>query len=369
MRALFGLTPKELKPIVESLSMKGFAAEQLARWMYARRAQSFGEMTDLPLAARRRLSEEYSLDFGLPAKRSASADGTVKYLFRAGDSKRAAEPSEPSAARPPRFVEAPPRFVEAAYIPTDDRKTLCVSTQAGCRMGCLFCMTGKQGLQGHLSASEILSQVRGIPESAALTNVVYMGMGEPLDNLENVLRSLEILTSDWGFGFSSQRVTLSSVGLLPALEEFFRRSKVRFALSLHSPFEEERRSLMPVQNVHALSQVLAFLKEAQRTDARRITIEYILFEGVNDSPRHRRELVRILRGLKTRVNLIHYHAIPGSPLRGSSDRVLAEFQEALVSNGISASVRRSRGEDIQAACGLLSTKEYLKPMEAEPADF
>jgi 23S rRNA (adenine2503-C2)-methyltransferase len=184
-----------------------------------------------------------------------------------------------------------------------------------------------------------------------------------------VLKSLEILTSDWGFGFSSQRVTLSSVGLLPALETFFQRSRVRFALSLHSPFEEERRSLMPVQNVHALSQVLDFLKEAQKTDARRISIEYILFEGVNDSPRHRRELVRILEGLKTRVNLIHYHSIPDSPLRGSPPKVMQEFQEALVAKGIPASIRRSRGEDIQAACGLLSTKELQKAQREENQDY
>jgi 23S rRNA (adenine2503-C2)-methyltransferase len=196
-----------------------------------------------------------------------------------------------------------------------------------------------------------------------------MGMGEPLDNLESVLKSLEILTSDWGFGFSSQRVTLSSVGILPALEEFFRRSKARFALSLHSPFEEERRSLMPVQNVHGMIEVLDFLRRAQASDARRISVEYILFEGLNDGPRHRRELARVLQGLKVRVNLIHFHPIPGSPLRGSSDKVVAEFQASLVEKGIPASVRRSRGEDIQAACGLLSTKEYLEASGPEQRDF
>jgi 23S rRNA (adenine2503-C2)-methyltransferase len=301
------------------------------------------------MAARERLEEGYSLGSRVPVKETSSSDGTKKYLFQAEGEI--------------------PRFVEAAFIPEPDRRTLCVSTQVGCRMGCLFCMTGRQGLQGHLSAGGILAQVRGIPESESLTNVVYMGMGEPLDNLENVLKSLEILTADWGFGFSNQRVTLSSVGLLPALEEFFRRSKVRFALSLHSPFEEERRSLMPVQNAHALTDVLDFLKKAQAGDARRITVEYILFEGVNDSPRHRRELARILQGLKARVNLIHFHPIPGSPLRGSSDKTMEEFREALVEKGLLASVRRSRGEDIQAACGLLSTKELLKARGAEALDY
>ena len=357
MQELFGLTAQDLVPVAQSLSLKPFAAKQLAQWIYARRVASFDEMTDLPKEARERLKEGFSLRSGAPVRRTQSADGTVKYLFQA------------SGSYLPNRDAASPRFVEAAYIPEPDRRTLCVSTQVGCRMGCLFCMTGKQGLQGHLSPGGILAQVRGIPESEGLTNIVYMGMGEPLDNLENVLKSLEILTADWGFGFSNQRVTLSSVGLLPALEEFFRKSRVRFALSLHSPFEDERRSLMPVQNVHALSQVLDFLRRVQARDARRISIEYICFEGVNDSPRHRRELVRILQGLKTRVNLIHYHAIPGSPLRGSSEKVMEEFQGALVEKGIPASVRRSRGEDIQAACGLLSTKELLKAQRAETLDY
>jgi 23S rRNA (adenine2503-C2)-methyltransferase len=314
-------------------------------------------MSDLPKAARERLKSEFSLGLKFPIKESLSADGTKKYLFQT------------DASTLPGLKAALPRFIEVAYMPDADRRTLCVSTQVGCKMGCLFCMTGKQGLQGNLSPGGILTQVRGIPEGESLTNIVYMGMGEPLDNLENVLKSLEILTADWGFGFSSQRVTLSSVGLLPALETFFQKSRVRFALSLHSPFEEERRSLMPVQNVHALSQVLDFLRKAQASDARRISIEYILFEGVNDTPRHRRELVRILAGLKTRVNLIHYHSIPDSPLRGSSAQVMLEFQEALVEKGIPASIRRSRGEDIQAACGLLSTKELLKAQAPDTGDY
>jgi 23S rRNA (adenine2503-C2)-methyltransferase len=332
---------------------------QLARWIYSRRAPSFMQMSDLPLRSRKALEEDYSLGHPTPVKESISADGTKKYLFLADP------PPFPGRAA----GAGPPRFVEAAYIPEADRRTLCVSTQVGCKMGCLFCMTGRQGLQGNLGAGGILAQVRGIPESERLTNVVYMGMGEPLDNLENVLKSLEILTSDWGYGFSNQRVTLSSVGLLPALEEFFARSRVRFALSLHSPFEEERRSLMPVQNVHALSAVLAFLKDVQARDARRISIEYILLEGVNDTPRHRRELVRILAGLKARVNLIHFHPIPDSPLRGSPAQVVEEFKAALVEEGIPASVRRSRGEDIQAACGLLSTKELLKAQAEEGRDY
>ena len=241
MQDLFGLSARDLLPVAESLSLRPFAAKQIARWIYARRAVSFDEMTDLPKAARERLEGGFlHRTPGSPSRRASPPTGRRS----TSSGPRAASPA---MARP--SLQASPRFVEAAYIPEPDRRTLCVSTQVGCKMGCLFCMTGKQGFQSHLSAGGILAQVRGIPESESLTNVVYMGMGEPLDNLESVLKSLEILTADWGFGFSNQRVTLSSVGLMPALEEFFRRSKVRFALSLHSPFEEERRSLMPVQNV------------------------------------------------------------------------------------------------------------------------
>jgi 23S rRNA (adenine2503-C2)-methyltransferase len=207
-----------------------------------------------------------------------------------------------------------------------------------------------------------LNQIRSLPEGPGLTNVVYMGMGEPLDNLENTLKSLEILTSDWGLGFGNQRVTVSSVGLLPALETFFRRSRVRFALSLHNPFEDERRQILPVQNVHSLVDVIAFLKEAQKTDGRRLSIEYIAFSGVNDTPRHVKELVRLLHGLKIRVNLIRFHPIPGTPLTGSDEKTLVQMRDALTERGIPATIRRSRGQDIYAACGLLSTKALLQPM-------
>jgi 23S rRNA (adenine2503-C2)-methyltransferase len=299
-------------------------------------------MTDLSLAVRSRLEESFQFGLTAPSKVDSSIDGTKKYLF-------------PAAGK----------FIEAAFIPDVDRQTLCLSSQVGCKMGCLFCMTAKQGFQSHLSVNEIVNQVRSLPEGPGLTNVVYMGMGEPLDNLENTLKSLEILTSDWGLGFGVQRVTVSSIGLMPALETFFERTKVRFALSLHNPFEEERRQLLPVQNVHALSDILSFLKTIQKTDARRLSIEYIAFAGVNDTPRHVRELVRILHGLKIRVNLIRFHPIPGTPLVGSDEPTLVRMRDALAEKGIPATIRRSRGQDIYAACGLLSTKALLKPSSVE----
>jgi 23S rRNA (adenine2503-C2)-methyltransferase len=337
--ALFGKTLEELRTIAAGLGQKPYVGAQLAKGLYQRRVASFDEMTDLSLALRRRLEDEFTVGLTAPSKVDASVDGTKKYLF-------------PAAGK----------FVEAAFIPDAERSTLCLSSQVGCKMGCLFCMTGKQGFQAHLSVNEILNQVRSLPEGPQLTNVVYMGMGEPLDNLENTLNSLEILTADWGLGFGVQRVTVSSIGLLPALETFFSRSRVRFALSLHNPFEDERRQLLPVQNVHALSDVLAFLRTAQKTDARRLSIEYIAFAGVNDTPRHVKELVRILHGIKIRVNLIRFHPIPGTPLAGSNEAALVAMRDSLNEKGIPTTIRRSRGQDIYAACGLLSTKALLKPV-------
>ena len=338
-RPLFGMTLDELKVLAVELGYKPFVGTQLAHHLYQRKAANFDAMTDLPQALRQRLSDEFSLGLSPPSRVDASVDGTKKYLF-------------PAAGR----------FVEAAYIPDDDRETLCLSTQVGCKMGCLFCMTGKQGFQAQLSSNEILNQIRSLPEGASLTNVVYMGMGEPLDNLENTLKSLEILTSDWGLGYGNQRVTVSSVGLLPALETLFARTRVRFALSLHNPFEDERRQILPVQNVHSLTDIISFLKLIQKTDGRRLSIEYIAFAGVNDTPRHVKELVRLLHGLKIRVNLIRFHPIPGTPLVGSSEAALVRMRDALTEKGIPATIRRSRGQDIYAACGLLSTKALLRPV-------
>ncbi len=335
---LFGKTLEELRRLAEDLGQKPFVGLQIAKNLYRRQVGAFDEMTDLSKAFRERLTQEFTLGLTAPSRVDASVDGTKKYLF-------------PAAGR----------FVEAAYIPDDDRKTLCLSSQVGCKMGCLFCMTGKQGFQANLSVNEILNQIRSLPEGAELTNVVYMGMGEPLDNLENTLKSLEILTAEWGLGLGVQKITVSSIGLLPALETFFARTKVRFALSLHNPFEEERRQILPIQNVHALSDILAFLKTIQKTDARRLSIEYIAFAGVNDTPRHVKELVRILHGLKVRINLIRFHPIPGTPLQGSDDKALTRMRDALTEKGVPATIRRSRGQDIYAACGLLSTKALLQP--------
>lgn len=280
------------------------------------------------------LSAKYTVGLTKPERVSESADGTKKYLFPVANT----------------------RYVEAAYIPDDDRATLCVSSQSGCKMGCLFCMTAKQGFQGNLTAGEILNQLRSIPEFINVTNIVYMGMGEPLDNLDNVLKSLEILTSKWGMGWSTKRITVSTIGLIPAMKQFLEKTNCHLAISLHTPFDDERRMLMPIQNVYPISDVIAELKNYRFTDHRRVSFEYIMFDGLNDTPRHVKELVRLLNGLTCRINLIRFHPIPDSPLRTSPDERIIQFRDSLTAKGIFTTIRASRGQDIQAACGLLSTK-------------
>jgi len=334
MVPLYGKTLDELKSIVTAEGLPSFTASQIADWLYHHHAESIDEMTNLSKKAREMLSAKYTVGLSKPERVSKSADGTKKYLFPVANN----------------------RFVEAAYIPDDDRATLCVSSQSGCKMGCLFCMTAKQGFQGNLSAGEILNQLRSIPEFKNVTNIVYMGMGEPLDNLENVLKSLEILTSKWGMGWSTKRITVSTIGLIPAMKQFLEKSNCHLAISLHTPFDDERRMLMPIQNVYPIADVVDELKKYRFSDHHRVSFEYIMFDGLNDTPRHVKELVKLLNGINCRINLIRFHPIPDSPLRTSPDERIIQFRDSLTAKGIFTTIRASRGQDIQAACGLLSTK-------------
>jgi 23S rRNA (adenine2503-C2)-methyltransferase len=336
--ALFGKTLKGLRTVAAQAGLPPFTASQLADWLYKKNADSFEGMSNLSRSARAYLKERFSLDASPVLRMSESRDGTKKYLFRAGEN----------------------GFVEAVFIPEDHRNTLCLSVQIGCKMGCLFCMTGKQGFQGNLSAGEILNQYRSLPERDSLTNIVYMGMGEPLDNLENVLDSLEILCSPYGYTMSPSRVTVSTVGIMPELIALLERSRCHIALSLHSPFEEERRRLVPVEKRYPVKEILNVLRRQSWPIQRRISFEYILFHKVNDTPRHARELVRLLHGIRCRVNLIAFHPIPGVSLEPSSWEKMEEFQENLKRSGIMTTIRKSRGQDISAACGLLSTEEFVK---------
>ena len=333
--SLYGLTLDELRNLCASHSLPRFAAGQIARWLYTQRVRDIDQMTNLSKAARAALSENYSLGLTPPLKESCSVDGTKKYLFRTLQGE----------------------YIESAYIPDGDRATLCVSSQAGCRMGCRFCATGRQGLQHSLSTTEIINQVLSIPESDRLTNLVFMGMGEPLDNIDNVLRALQIITSDWGMGWSPTRVTLSTAGVGRELDRFLQESKVHLAISLHNPFHEERREIMPIENAYPIREVCDILRRYDFTGQRRVSFEYIVMEGLNDSPAHIKELCRLLDGIKCRINLIRFHKIPDSPYFSPSDERMRAFRDTLTAKGIQTTIRASRGEDIKAACGLLSTAE------------
>jgi len=336
--SLLGMSLLELERLGTELALPSYAAGQISSWLYGRNAESIDAMTDLSRASRSALAARVDLGCKAPARVTESADGTRKYLFAA----------------------AAGRFVEAAYIPDGDRATLCLSVQIGCKMGCLFCMTGKQGFQGNLTPGEIVNQYRSLPERERVTNIVFMGMGEPMDNLANVLSSLEVLTAPWGYGLAPRRITVSTVGVLPAMEEFLSKSGCHLAVSLHSPFEEERRRLMPIQSVHPLSDVLATLRRVAVPRRRRVSFELIMFRELNDTPRHARELVRILDGIRCRVNLIPFHPVPGTPLEPSPRERIEEFQAVLNAKGITTTIRRSRGLDIAAACGLLSTRALVQ---------
>jgi 23S rRNA (adenine2503-C2)-methyltransferase len=340
---LFGKTLNELKEIVKDCNLPSFAAKQIAEWLYKKGVSEISEMTNLSLKNRELLSDRFFVGRSAFTKVQTSVDGTKKYLFQTSQGK----------------------FIESAYIPENDRATLCVSSQVGCKMGCLFCMTGKQGFQSHLTTGEILNQVQSLPEFDKLTNVVYMGMGEPFDNIEEVLKSLEILTSDYGYAWSPKRITVSSIGIIPGLKEFLTRSKCHLAISLHSPFDTERHKLMPIQHVYPIKDVLEVIKSFDFGLQRRVSFEYIMFAGVNDTPRHVNELIKILNGIRCRINLIRFHAIPDTPLEGSSDPVIEQFRDALTAKGITTTIRASRGQDIFAACGLLSTKELVKNKQVD----
>jgi 23S rRNA (adenine2503-C2)-methyltransferase len=284
------------------------------------------------------LAAGYEIGLDSPESVSESSDGTKKYLYKVLKGK----------------------FIETAYIPDTDRATICVSSQAGCKMGCIFCMTGKQGFQGNLTSNEILNQFRSLPEFGSLTNMVYMGMGEPLDNITEVLKSLEILTGEWGYGWSPTRITVSTVGLITGIKEFLEKSRCHLAVSLHSPFDEERRKLMPVQRTNSVKEILDIIRNFEINSQRRVSFEYILFKGMNDTPAHIRELARILNGIKCRINIIRFHPIPGSEFQSPDNKATISFKEALIKKGILTTIRASRGVDIQAACGLLSTLEQNK---------
>lgn len=336
---LLGMLPEELRTVTTELGMPAFTAKQIAGWIYQKRVRHIDEMTNLSLRHREALKERYTIGASEPIEAMRSTDGTIKYLYRT----------------------AKGHFVESVFIPEEDRATLCVSSQVGCKMNCSFCMTGKQGFTAQLTPAEILNQIYSLPEAERLTNIVMMGMGEPLDNLEAVLRTLEALTAKWGYSWSPKRITLSTIGLKKGLKRFIEESECHLAISLHSPIPEQRASLMPAEKSFPIKEVVEFLGQYDWSKQRRLSFEYIVFKGVNDSLIFAKELIRLLRGVDCRINLIRFHAIPGVDLEGSDLEALTRLRDYLTSHGIFTTIRASRGEDIFAACGMLSTARKDSP--------
>lgn len=338
--ALFGKSTAGLVEICNTLDLPRYAPAQITDWLYKKNASQIEEMTNLSAEARHRLGEGYTVGGVKPIDVRRSVDGTLKYLFT--------------------FQETPncsPVYVETAFIPEAARATLCLSTQAGCARACRFCMTGLQGLQRNLTAGEILTQYARIPEKSMVSNIVYMGMGEPLDNLDAVLESLELLTSTTGYGFSPRRITVSTVGITPQFEELYSATRCNIAISLHSTRPAERAAIMPVEKKHPVKKTLDLLKAQRERSSRRISFEYILFDGLNDTPAHARELVSLLHGIRCRINLILYNGGSMNEFSPSSSERATAFQQILNAKGMIATIRKSRGADIDAACGLLSTKK------------
>ena len=355
-KKLLGKTPEELKALAVAAGLPAYAGKQIAQWLYVKRVRTFDEMTNISKEGRARLAALYETGVSAPVGMALSSDGTKKYLFPVTCPKvpglDAYEESRPD--------ELETAAVEAVMIPDEDRRTLCVSSQSGCRMGCKFCMTGRQGFHGHLSAADILSQFIAVEESHDLTNAVFMGMGEPLDNYENVMRAIEVLTSDWGFAWSPKRITLSSIGVMPNLKRYLDGSRCHLAISLHDPFTEERARLMPVEKAWNIADVVSLIRQYDFSGQRRVSFEYIMFSGLNDSKRHEDALIRMLRGLECRVNLIRFHKIPDFPYESSPAPVMEAFRDRLNAHGITCTIRASRGEDILAACGMLAGQHSQK---------
>ena len=332
---LLGKSLSELQEVALSVGLQKFAGKQLANWLYVQRVSSFDQMTNISLKGREALQARYTIGRHAPVREAVSVDGTRKYLFAVGE-----------------------QFIESVYIPEEDRATLCVSTQAGCKMGCRFCMTGTLGFHGHLSAAEILNQIFEIDSLALannlspLTNLVFMGEGEPMDNLDNVLCALEIMTADYGAAWSPKRITVSTVGI-PAMKRFLDESECHLAVSMHNPFPSERKEIMPAEKMISITDVVALLKQYDWSHQRRVSFEYICWAGANDTPRHAKELLRLLKGLNCRINLIRFHAGVDRAFPSSDEKTMEWLRDYLTNNGITTTIRKSRGEDILAACGML----------------
>lgn len=331
---LLGMTLEQLQVVVNDLGMPRFTAGQICKWLYDKHVTDIAEMTDLSKTNRAKLSQHYKVGRYAPSHSAKSVDGTIKYLFPTNEE----------------------FSIESVYIPDKDRATLCISSQCGCKMNCYFCMTGRQGFHGNLSTCEIINQVLSIPQAEQLTNIVFMGMGEPLDNIDEVLRAIEIMTSKWGFAWSPKRITVSTIGIIPRLKQLLECTNVHVAISVHSPYHEERLSLMPIEKAYPLQKIFELLRNYNFHHQRRLSVEYIMWKGINDDDAHIDALAKILKSTDARVNLIRFHTIPGINLKPADNEVMIHFRDTLNTHGIICTIRQSRGEDIAAACGMLAGK-------------
>lgn len=342
-RALLGMTLTQIKTAVKDAGMPAFTATQIADWVYKKQVSNINEMTNISLKNREKIAELFEVGLAAPIEAIRSTDGTIKYLYRVNEN----------------------HYIEAVYIPDKDRATLCVSSQVGCKMNCKFCMTGKQRYTANLTTNEILNQIFALPEFEKLTNIVFMGMGEPCDNIDNLLQAIEILTAEYATAWSPHRLTVSSVGVRKGLKQLLDSGDYHIAISLHHPIPSERGELMPAERGYSITEIIELLKMYDFSHQRRLTFEYIVFKNVNDSMTHARKLIKLLEGLDCRINLIRYHAIPDVHLEGIDNEGMIRLRDYLTANGIFTTIRASRGEDIFAACGMLSTAKQKENMESK----
>ena len=332
-KPLVGMNLLELKNVAKELGMPAFTGGQMAKWLYTQHVTSIDEMTNISKDNREKLKENYTIGCKKHIDAQYSKDGTIKYLFPTDNGK----------------------FVESVYIPDENRATLCVSSQVGCKMNCLFCQTGKQGFEGNLTTADILNQIYSLPEREKLTNIVFMGQGEPMDNYDNVLKTTQLLTADYAYAWSPKRITVSSIGIKSKLKRFLEESDCHVAISMHNPIPEERIEEMPSEKAMSITEIVEMLRNYDFSHQRRLSFEYIVFKGKNDSVAHAKAIIKLVEGLECRFNLIRFHTIPNVPLQGVDDKKMEEFRNYLTAHGVFTTIRASRGQDIFAACGLLST--------------
>jgi 23S rRNA (adenine2503-C2)-methyltransferase len=336
---LRNLNSSELEAFIASFGKERYRTTQILRWLYQKGVHSFDEMTNLSKKFREELSQVSFISTLHPLRIEEASDGTKKFLFELVDKNR----------------------IESVLIPEKDRLTLCISTQAGCAFGCRFCLTGKMGWKRNLTTSEILNQILAVRETLngkkSITNIVLMGMGEPLANYQNTMKAIELMLHPDAFKFSSRRVTLSTVGLLPEMEKMAKeRIRFRLAISLNASDEETRSHLMPINRRYSLKKLLELCRKFPLQPRSRITFEYVMVKDINDSPRDAKRLLKILKDIPSKVNLIPVNEAPDIPFKRPSDETVREFQEILMKGGLTAIVRASKGAEISAACGQLSGK-------------